>query len=190
VQSLVLLRDEDLENETRWQIAACHQDWENQSHLAFGNQKDRGRSGNARRRRRPMPEGGGMSGPPKRRSLTPAARDEASPMTDAPTKEQSNSEHALASRASQEKRDPECVIAIIAKNKRERVRVALDAYRGVDLVDIRVLAQLDDPSGLLVATKKGVSLKIEQLPELISALRAAEAVARARGLLSHRMAEA
>jgi hypothetical protein len=41
----------------------------------------------------------------------------------------------------------------------------------------------DDPSGGLVPTKKGISLKVERLPELIAALQAAEAEARNRGLL-------
>jgi hypothetical protein len=75
------------------------------------------------------------------------------------------------------------VISVIPKNAHESVRVALDHYRGVDLVDIRVLASLHDPSGGQVPTKKGVSLKIQRLPELVAALQAAEAEARERGLL-------
>jgi Transcriptional Coactivator p15 (PC4) len=75
------------------------------------------------------------------------------------------------------------VISIIAKNNRESVRIALDEFRGLNLIDIRVVAKLDDPSGGLVPTKKGVSLKIERLPELVAALQAAEAEARERGLL-------
>jgi hypothetical protein len=75
------------------------------------------------------------------------------------------------------------VMSVIPKNAHESVRVALDHYRGVDLVDIRVLANVNDPSGGQVPTKKGVSLKIERLPELLAALQAAEAEARERGLL-------
>ena len=74
------------------------------------------------------------------------------------------------------------VISVIPKNARESVLVAL-SYRGADLVDIRVLANLHDPSGGQVPTKKGVSLRIDRLPMLVSALQAAEAEARGRGLL-------
>jgi Transcriptional Coactivator p15 (PC4) len=75
------------------------------------------------------------------------------------------------------------VIRLIAKNSRECVRIALDEFRGLDLIDIRVLAKLDDPSGGLVPTKKGVSLKVERLPELIAGLQAAAVEARQRDLL-------
>jgi hypothetical protein len=34
------------------------------------------------------------------------------------------------------------VIRIIAKNSRESVRIALDEFRGLDLIDVRVLAKL------------------------------------------------
>jgi Transcriptional Coactivator p15 (PC4) len=56
------------------------------------------------------------------------------------------------------------VIATIAKNARESVRVALDEYRGVRLIDIRVIVPLDGQTGVLVPTKKGIALKIELLP--------------------------
>ncbi|MGC2410954.1 MAG: transcriptional coactivator p15/PC4 family protein [Methyloceanibacter sp.] len=74
------------------------------------------------------------------------------------------------------------VIATIAKNSREMVRIALDEFRGVKLVDIRVMAQMNDPSGQSVPTKKGISLRIELLGELIAALRNAEAEAQRLGL--------
>jgi hypothetical protein len=56
-------------------------------------------------------------------------------------------------------------------------------FRGVQLIDIRVLVQLDEQSAIPVPTKKGVSLRVELLPELVAALQAAEAEARQRGLL-------
>jgi hypothetical protein len=74
------------------------------------------------------------------------------------------------------------IISTIQKNSRETVRVALDEFRGVQLIDIRVV--VDGHSGVPVPTKKGVNLKIELLPELVAALQAAELEARRLGLLT------
>lgn len=65
------------------------------------------------------------------------------------------------------------LVATIAKNSREEVRISLDSFKGVDLVDIRTFANFQDGDGERRATKKGVSLKREKLPELIAALQAA-----------------
>ena len=75
------------------------------------------------------------------------------------------------------------IIATLEKNSRELVRIALDEYRGVPLVDVRVMAPAIDPTGLPIPTKKGIALRIELLPELVVALQAAEAEARRLGLL-------
>jgi hypothetical protein len=75
------------------------------------------------------------------------------------------------------------VIAHLAKNKRETLRVALDRFAGVDLLDIRVMVDLTASSGVAVPTKKGVSVRIEMLGELIEALQAAHAKARSIGLI-------
>jgi hypothetical protein len=75
------------------------------------------------------------------------------------------------------------VVATIPKNSREWVRVALDNYRGVELIDVRVLVELNQETGLPVPTKKGVSLKVEKLPLLINALQDALAEAQRRGLI-------
>ena len=74
------------------------------------------------------------------------------------------------------------LIAIIEKNKRDEIRIALDQFKGHHLVDVRVFA---DPYAReeRVATKKGVSLAIAKLPELVAALQEAEREARAAGLL-------
>ena len=64
------------------------------------------------------------------------------------------------------------LIATIEKNSREEVRVSLDQFKGHDLVDIRTFADFDDV-GERRATKKGVSLKRERLPDLIEALQQA-----------------
>ena len=65
----------------------------------------------------------------------------------------------------------------------ETVVVSLDRYNGHDLVDVRSFVAYEDGEAPK-ATKKGVSIKVGLLPELIAALRAAEAEARARGLIT------
>jgi len=75
------------------------------------------------------------------------------------------------------------VIAELEKNRTERVRVALDRWRDVDLIDIRATVLLTETSGQWTPTKKGLSLRIGQLPALIEALQLAEAKARSLGLL-------
>ena len=75
------------------------------------------------------------------------------------------------------------VIANLATNSRETVRVALDAYRGCELVDVRVCVELTASSGVQTPTAKGVSLAVSKLPELAAAFAAAEAKARELGLI-------
>ncbi len=75
-------------------------------------------------------------------------------------------------------------IATIEKSKIEELRVALKEYKGHRYVDIRTFAEpyADEGQGR-VATKKGVTLSLAKLPELIEALQKAEVEARALGLL-------
>ena len=80
------------------------------------------------------------------------------------------------------------VVAIVPKNTREEVRVCLSEFRGVELVDVRVFTD-SDKSPERRATPKGVSLKLERLPELIEALQDAAARAVKHGRLK-RPAEA
>jgi len=75
------------------------------------------------------------------------------------------------------------VIATLEKNRRERVRVALDEFEGVKLIDLRVTVEMTTTSGLYSPTKKGLSLRVEQLPALVVALVAAEAKARELGMI-------
>jgi hypothetical protein len=82
------------------------------------------------------------------------------------------------------------VIATIPKNSREWVRVALDEFRGVQLVDIRVLVELNEETGLPIPTKKGVSLKVEKLPSLIDALNDALVEAQRLGLIGQEVSAA
>ena len=66
------------------------------------------------------------------------------------------------------------VVAIIRKNSLEEVRVSISEFRGHKLVDVRVFADFDGSGGEPRPTKKGVALKVELLPDLIAALRAAQ----------------
>lgn len=73
------------------------------------------------------------------------------------------------------------LIATIPKNKLEEVRVGIDEFKGHDLVSMRVWA---DPYGgdERVPTKKGLSVRVQLLPDLITALQEAEKEARAAGM--------
>ncbi len=75
------------------------------------------------------------------------------------------------------------VIASLAIGRRETLRVALDKHAGVDLIDLRVMVDLNETTGIRTPTKKGVTLQIGMLPDLITALLAAQAKAGEQGLL-------
>ena len=75
------------------------------------------------------------------------------------------------------------IIALLEKNRTERLRVALDEFRGHQLLDLRVTVELSASSGIQTPTKKGVSLSVQLLPELRRALADAEAQARDLGWL-------
>jgi hypothetical protein len=66
----------------------------------------------------------------------------------------------------------EALVARIAKNPTEEVRVSLTSYRGHDLVDIRVFFQ--DEQGEWRPTKRGVSLSVDSFAELRDAVVKAE----------------
>jgi Transcriptional Coactivator p15 (PC4) len=66
----------------------------------------------------------------------------------------------------------EALVARIAKNPTEEVRVSLTSYRGYDLVDIRVFFQ--DEQGEWRPTKRGVSLSVDSFAELRDAVVKAE----------------
>lgn len=73
----------------------------------------------------------------------------------------------------------EKTISTIPKNSREELRIALTEFNGHQLADLRIYVAGDDPK----PTKKGVTVNVALLPELVAALQAAEAEARAAGLL-------
>jgi hypothetical protein len=74
------------------------------------------------------------------------------------------------------------LIATIQKNGSEELRVSLDHFRGHDLLDIRVFAAFT-AANVPMPTKKGLSIRVDLIPELREALEAAEAKARELGLL-------
>lgn len=72
-------------------------------------------------------------------------------------------------------------VATIQKNAREELRVSVEEFRGVPLVNMRVFYK--HPLGDMRPGKQGVALRLELLPELRHALEEAEAEARRQGLL-------
>lgn len=76
-------------------------------------------------------------------------------------------------------------LAVIAKNTREDIRIVLDEYAGRQLVDVRTWSDFTTgPIENRGPTKKGVSLSVDKLPDLIAGLEAALAEARRRGLIA------
>lgn len=61
------------------------------------------------------------------------------------------------------------LIGEIAKNRRDTVRVSRRTFKGYDLLDIRIWYE-DAHTGELKPSPKGISLKLELLPELVELL--------------------
>ena len=76
-------------------------------------------------------------------------------------------------------------IATIPKNSREEIRVALTEFvkdgKTFDMVSARV--HYDAGNGEMRPGRNGLNISVRLLPELVAALRQAEAEARAAGLL-------
>jgi len=73
---------------------------------------------------------------------------------------------------------PPIVIAVVPKNKLEEVRIALSQFKGADLLDVRVWEGDEGAdASKRHATKRGISIKIARIGELIAGLQAAEAEA-------------
>ena len=80
------------------------------------------------------------------------------------------------------RRTMEQTVAVIEKNRVEEIRIGLSQYQGHNLVSVRVWA--DPYAGEeRIPTKKGITLAVTRLPELIAGLQAAEAAAREAGLI-------
>lgn len=60
------------------------------------------------------------------------------------------------------------IIAEIPKNSREVYRITRHAFKGHDLVDVRVW--FDDATTGELRPGKGVTLKLESLPQIVAAL--------------------
>lgn len=71
----------------------------------------------------------------------------------------------------------------VRRNKRDVTRFGLTVYEGYRLATIRVWTEKRDEPGVMAPTKKGISLRIEQIPDAIEALKAVEADAKKRGWL-------
>ena len=65
---------------------------------------------------------------------------------------------------------------VLEKNSRESLVINQSEFKGVKLVDVRVFYK--DENGDLKPTKKGVSVRLEQLDALIKALSEVSATAR------------
>ncbi len=63
-------------------------------------------------------------------------------------------------------------VAEITKNSSESVRVVLGTFKGHQLVDLRVFATFSAAS-VPMPTKKGLSVNVALIPDLIEALRQA-----------------
>ena len=70
---------------------------------------------------------------------------------------------------------------VLEKNSRESLVINQSEFKGVKLVDIRVFYK--DEAGDLKPTKKGVSVRLEQLDALIKALSTVSATAREQELV-------
>ena len=70
---------------------------------------------------------------------------------------------------------------VLEKNSRESLVINQSEFKGVKLVDVRVFYK--DENGDLKPTKKGVSVRLEQLDALIKALSEVSATAREQQLV-------
>lgn len=76
--------------------------------------------------------------------------------------------------------DAPFIVAELVKNSRETLKVSLSRYHGHGLADVRTYAPVTGVD-LLCPTKKGVSIRVEMLDDLIAALGKAKAEAVALG---------
>ncbi len=64
-------------------------------------------------------------------------------------------------------------IAVIKKNATDELRIAVKQYEGITYVDIRTFTEYHT-TGQMGPTKKGVTVSLRRLPEVIAALQAAQ----------------
>jgi hypothetical protein len=75
------------------------------------------------------------------------------------------------------------IVATLRKNARESVRVALEDFRGHNLLDVRLTVPLAAHAPSLTPTAKRISVNVAMLPSLRATLADAEAQAVALGWL-------
>lgn len=75
------------------------------------------------------------------------------------------------------------LIGVVEKNRSEDVRVAISTWSGKPMIDVRQFAGFNGASERS-ATKKGIGLRIDRLPELIEVLTQALVKARDQGLVA------
>ena len=76
----------------------------------------------------------------------------------------------------------EKLISTIEKNSREEIRVELSEFKGHDLLAVRVYTDIDGAEERK-PTKKGITINVKLLPDLLKAVTEAERQARQGGLL-------
>lgn len=77
--------------------------------------------------------------------------------------------------------DTDALIGTIKKNASEQVRITLGRYRNLPRIDVRIWYRTEH--GDYQPTRRGLSLPLERLAELIQALERARHAALDRGLL-------
>ena len=80
--------------------------------------------------------------------------------------------------------DDRIFIATIQKNRSSEIRVSLEKYKGVNLVDVRIFEALD--GGDRRPTKRGISLVVTRIPALADAIQLALEEARRLGMFEDR----
>jgi hypothetical protein len=68
------------------------------------------------------------------------------------------------------------VIYSFSKNRREEIRASLTTFKGFELGDLRVFVASEN--GEPIATPKGLSVRVDQLPDLLAAVEALVAATR------------
>jgi hypothetical protein len=91
--------------------------------------------------------------------------------------------HDLAQPSERPQSTAEVLVAVVEKNRTQEVRVYLSAWKGCNLIDVRTYVEPCDMDGERRPTRRGVTLALGRLPELIDGLVAAEREARRMGLI-------
>ena len=91
--------------------------------------------------------------------------------------------HDLARPSERPQSTAEVLVAVVKKNPTQEVRVYLSAWKGCNLIDVRTYVEPCDMDGEWRPTRRGVTLALGRLPELIDGLVATEREARRMGLL-------